>query len=239
MRSRSGATATSGNDVSGRKTPELFDGYLRDRTLAIRFVAGADAVTLPTEALAELDALLTEAAAGPDPEPTASEPSARSTRAAVRIRASCCSRAPVPTVCASSPITRARKGGDRREFTRGAVPALETSAEGVQVRVEGTVEQVSDADSDAYFATRPRGSQIGAWASLQSQVLAARTDFEQRIAQFEAQFEDGDVPRPPDWGGYLVKPDLIEFWYGAKFRLHERLCYQRIEGTWRVQQLYP
>jgi pyridoxamine 5'-phosphate oxidase len=196
-------------------------------------------VTLPTEALAELDALLAEAAAGPDPEPTAMNLSTVDARGRPHSRIVLLKGTGPDGLRFFTNYTSA-KG---QEIAANSLVALclhwKHLREGVQVRVEGTVEQLSDADSDAYFATRPRGSQIGAWASLQSQVLAARTDFEQRIAQFEAQFKDGDVPRPPDWGGYLVKPDLIEFWYGAKFRLHERLCYQRIEGTWRVQQLYP
>jgi pyridoxamine 5'-phosphate oxidase len=196
-------------------------------------------VTLPTEALAELEALLTEAAAGPDPEPTAMNLSTVDARGRPHSRIVLLKGTGPDGLRFFTNYTSA-KG---QEIAANSLVALclhwKHLREGVQVRVEGTVEQLSDADSDAYFATRPRGSQIGAWASLQSQVLAARTDFEQRIAQFEAQFKDGDVPRPPDWGGYLVKPDLIEFWYGAKFRLHERLCYQRIEGTWRVQQLYP
>jgi pyridoxamine 5'-phosphate oxidase len=196
-------------------------------------------VTLPTEALAELDALLAEAAAGPDPEPTAMNLSTVDARGRPHSRIVLLKGTGPDGLRFFTNYTSA-KG---QEIAANSLVALclhwKHLREGVQVRVEGTVEQLSDADSDAYFATRPRGSQIGAWASLQSQVLAARADFEQRIAQFEAQFKDGDVPRPPDWGGYLVKPDLIEFWYGAKFRLHERLCYQRIEGTWRVQQLYP
>lgn len=196
-------------------------------------------MTLPTEALAELEALLTEAAAGPDPEPTAMNLSTVDARGRPHSRIVLLKGTGPDGLRFFTNYTSA-KG---QEIAANSLVALclhwKHLREGVQVRVEGTVEQLSDADSDAYFATRPRGSQIGAWASLQSQVLASRTDFEQRIAQFEAQFKDGDVPRPPDWGGYLVKPDLIEFWYGAKFRLHERLCYQRIEGTWRVQQLYP
>lgn len=109
----------------------------------------------------------------------------------------------------------------------------------VQVRVEGKASKVSAAESDAYFATRARGSQIGAWASLQSQVLPDRETFERRIADFEKRFEGGDVPRPPHWGGYLVKPDRIEFWYGAKHRLHERVTYVRERGAWRKGLLYP
>jgi pyridoxamine 5'-phosphate oxidase len=111
--------------------------------------------------------------------------------------------------------------------------------EQVQVRVEGEVSKISAAESDAYFATRARGSQIGAWASLQSQPLPGRESFEQRIQDFEERFEGGDVPRPPHWGGYLVKPDRIEFWYGAKHRLHERVAYVREGAVWVKGMVYP
>jgi pyridoxamine 5'-phosphate oxidase len=111
--------------------------------------------------------------------------------------------------------------------------------EQIQVRVEGTVSQVAREESDAYFASRARGSQIGAWASLQSQALPDRETFERRVADFEKRFEGGDVPRPPHWGGYLVKADRIEFWYGAKYRLHERVTYAREGSSWRKGMLYP
>ena len=111
--------------------------------------------------------------------------------------------------------------------------------EQIQVRVEGAVSQVPAAASDAYFASRARGSQIGAWASLQSQALPDRATFERRVAEFEQRFEGGDVPRPPHWGGYVVKPDRIEFWYGAKYRLHERVTYVRDGGSWSKGMLYP
>lgn len=108
----------------------------------------------------------------------------------------------------------------------------------VQVRIEGSVAKTPDADSDAYFASRPRGSQIGAWASLQSQALPDRATFEQRVAEYERRYE-GKVPRPPHWGGYVVQPDRIEFWYGAKYRLHERVTYAREGAVWRKGMLYP
>lgn len=110
---------------------------------------------------------------------------------------------------------------------------------GVQVRLEGRIKPTSDADSDAYFATRPRGSQLGAWASLQSQALPDRADFEQRYAHYEAQFSGIDVPRPAHWGGYQLVPDLIEIWYGASFRLHERWQYTLSGRHWTKQMLYP
>lgn len=114
-----------------------------------------------------------------------------------------------------------------------------TLRDGIQVRVEGTVELATTAESDAYFASRARDSQIGAWASLQSQTLPSRADFEARIAQFEKKFAGGAVLRPPHWGGYRVVPDLIEFWYGQQFRLHERVRYEAANGVWSKRLLYP
>jgi len=109
----------------------------------------------------------------------------------------------------------------------------------VQVRVEGVVEPVSAAEADAYFESRHRESQIGAWASLQSQTLDARETFEARIEAYRAKFEGGPVPRPPHWSGFRVRPEMIEFWYGAGFRLHERQRYARIDGQWSRRMLYP
>ncbi|KRD34336.1 pyridoxine/pyridoxamine 5'-phosphate oxidase [Lysobacter sp. Root916] len=111
---------------------------------------------------------------------------------------------------------------------------------GVQVRVEGTVEIVSDAEADAYFASRPRVSQLGAWASLQSETLASRETFEQRLAQVEQRFDGREVPRPPRWTGLRMRPEKIEFWYGADFRLHERWLYECDRaGDWSKRMLYP
>jgi pyridoxamine 5'-phosphate oxidase len=110
---------------------------------------------------------------------------------------------------------------------------------GVQVRVEGAARKLQAEESDAYFASRPHGSQIGAWASLQSQTLPDRETFEQRVARYEEEFEGRDVPRPPQWGGYLVEPDALEFWYGAEFRLHERVRWNRHGQTWTSRLLYP
>ena len=111
--------------------------------------------------------------------------------------------------------------------------------EGVQVKVEGTVEPVTAAEADAYFSVRPRPSQIGAWASLQSQTLPSREEFERRIAEMEARFEGVEVPRPPHWSGFRVVPELVEFWYGARYRLHERQRYERVDGQWQRRMLYP
>jgi pyridoxamine 5'-phosphate oxidase len=112
--------------------------------------------------------------------------------------------------------------------------------DGVQIRIEGSVEIVSDTEADAYFASRPRGSQLGAWASKQSETLDSSEAFEQRLAKAELEFRDRDVPRPPRWSGLRVKPEKIEFWYGADFRLHERWLYERNRaGEWTKRMLYP
>jgi pyridoxamine 5'-phosphate oxidase len=111
--------------------------------------------------------------------------------------------------------------------------------EGVQVRVEGVARKLQDEESDAYFASRARGSQIGAWASLQSQTLPDRETFEQRLMRCEHEFDGRDVPRPPHWGGYVVEPDTLEFWYGAEFRWHERVRWNRHGQTWTNRLLYP
>jgi len=111
---------------------------------------------------------------------------------------------------------------------------------GVQVRIEGAVEIVADAEADEYFATRARGSQAGAWASKQSEALSSREEFMQRLAAVEQQFEGREIPRPPRWTGLRVRPDRIEFWYGADFRLHERQLYERDRaGVWSKRMLYP
>lgn len=111
---------------------------------------------------------------------------------------------------------------------------------GVQVRVEGDVERVSDEEADAYFASRARGSQIGAWASKQSETLESREAFEARLAQVEQEFAGRDVPRPPRWTGLRVRPLAIEFWYAGDSRLHERWLYEGdCTGDWTKRMLYP
>jgi len=108
-----------------------------------------------------------------------------------------------------------------------------------QIRVEGSVEVVDPAESDAYFKGRPRDSQIGAWASDQSAALDSRRRLEERVADVEARFTDVAVPRPPFWGGFRIIPERMEFWYGRPGRLHERLLYERADHRWTTSWLYP
>lgn len=109
----------------------------------------------------------------------------------------------------------------------------------VQVRVEGRVEQVTDAEADAYYDSRARDSRIGAWASLQSRPLESRFELESRIAKFAAKYAIGKVPRPPHWSGFRVVPETMEFWRDRPFRLHDRIVYHRDGEGWRTERLYP
>jgi pyridoxamine 5'-phosphate oxidase len=109
-----------------------------------------------------------------------------------------------------------------------------------QVRITGTVEKIAAAESDAYFISRPIGSRMGAWASPQSNVIAKREVIEDNLKTFEQQCSDGNIPRPPHWGGYIVKPVQIEFWQGRPSRLHDRIRYTlQVEGKWLIERLAP
>lgn len=134
-----------------------------------------------------------------------------------------------------------RKGRELQDNSRAALvfhwPRVRS---GVQVRIEGDVELVGDDEADAYFASRPRGSQIGAWVSKQSETLESREQFMAHLAQVESEFEGRDVPRPPRWAGLRVRPHAIEFWYAGDARLHERWLYEGdVAGVWTKRMLYP
>src|SRR5688572_1864710 len=131
-----------------------------------------------------------------------------------------------------------RKGRDLRTHPIAAIcfhwPSLE-----VQVRAEGSVTQVDDDEADEYFATRPRESQIGAWASIQSQPIEHASDLALRIAEVEERFDGKEVMRPPFWSGFRLRPDKIEFWKARPGRLHERHLYSRSGENWVMETLYP
>jgi pyridoxamine 5'-phosphate oxidase len=201
--------------------------------------AHEDTSRLYQEAIATFDALLAEAKASADPEPTAMTLATVGGGGRVSAR----------IVLLKGVDARGFRFFTNYESAKGDAIATHASValcfhwkmlrHGVQVRVEGDASKLGADESDDYFATRPRGSRIGAWASEQSRPLNARETFERRIEEVEQRFEGGDVPRPAHWGGYLVVPQRIEFWYGAKFRLHERVTYVREGGVWSKGLLYP
>jgi len=132
-----------------------------------------------------------------------------------------------------------RKGGELESNPQAAL-LFHWSPLGRQVRIEGTVERVPDAESDAYFATRPRGAQLGALASRQSEPLTARSELDDRAAELELELGEGAVPRPPTWGGFLLVPAAWEFWQHRADRLHDRFRYEREpSGSWRIGRLFP
>lgn len=194
---------------------------------------------LHAEALLCLRELLDEARAAGDPEPTAMTVASLGDDGRVSAR----------TVLLKALDERglvfytnhqSRKGRELLEHPQAALLFhWKTLRDGVQARIEGRVEVVPDEEADAYFASRPRPSQIGAWASLQSETLSSRAEFEQRLQRFEAQFAGGPVPRPPHWSGFRVVPDRFEFWYGAAHRWHERFLYELEDGAWTRRMLYP
>ena len=132
-----------------------------------------------------------------------------------------------------------RKGGELAANPRAALLFYWIELER-EVRIEGAIEKTAAAESDAYFASRPLGSRIGAIASRQSDVLASREPLEARVRELEARYADGEAPRPDHWGGYRVEPDAIEFWQGRSSRLHDRLRYRRSsDGLWVRERLSP
>ncbi|CAA9321898.1 MAG: Pyridoxamine 5'-phosphate oxidase [uncultured Lysobacter sp.] len=195
---------------------------------------------LLTEALSTFTRLMDEARASGEPDPTAMTVATASLDARPSAR----------TVLLKAYDARGfvfythldgRKGRDLQANPHAALlfhwPRVR---EGVQVRIEGRVEIVADDEADAYFASRPRASQLGAWASIQSETLEAREVFTERLSRVEREFEGRDVPRPLRWTGFRVVPERVEFWYGAAFRLHERWLYEgSLTDTWSKRMLYP
>lgn len=201
--------------------------------------AAPDRDPLYQEALATFDDLLRQAHAAGDPEPTA-----------MTLATSVADRVSARIVLLKGVDARGFRFFTNHESAKGEQLAQQphvalvfhwkTLRNGVQVRVEGRASKLDGIESDKYFASRPRGSQIGAWASTQSHTLESRSQFDARIEDVERRFDGVPVPRPPHWGGYVVAPALIEFWYGADFRLHERQCYERdATGNWSRRMLYP
>lgn len=130
------------------------------------------------------------------------------------------------------------KGQELQANPHAAIVFLWTELER-QVRIQGTVERISAAESDNYYYSRPAGSRLGAWASEQSQVIADRTVLETRLEQLQTEYPDGDIARPSHWGGFRVMPTLIEFWQGRSSRLHDRLRYQKVGENWTIDRLSP
>ncbi|MCR4342069.1 MAG: pyridoxamine 5'-phosphate oxidase [Gemmatimonadaceae bacterium] len=131
-----------------------------------------------------------------------------------------------------------RKGRDLRAHPRAAL-CFYWSPLDLQIRIDGSVTQVTDEEADEYFASRPRGSQIGAWASRQSEAIEPAGELDARVARYEREFEGRDVPRPDFWSGFRVHPERIEFWRNRANRLHDRTRYTRVGDGWKVETLYP
>ena len=195
---------------------------------------------LPADVLTTFDTLFAEASAAGEPDRTAM----------VLATATADGRPSARTVLLKSHDLHGfvfythRQGRKGRELHANPHAALlfhwPRVRNGVQVRIEGEVIVVDDAEANAYFASRPRGSQLGAWASLQSETLPDRNAFEQRLADVEREFHGRDVPRPPGWTGFRVVPHSVEFWYAAGYRLHERYLHERDpSGNWSARMLYP
>lgn len=192
------------------------------------------------EALATFDHLFEQARAAGEPDPTAMAVASAGLDARPAVRMVLL-KAHDPRGFAFYTHLDGRKG---RELQANPYAALlfhwPRVREGVQVRIEGRVHEVPAEEADAYFATRPRASQLGAWASRQSEVLPSREVFQQRHTQLDQEFAGRQVPRPRRWTGLRVRPRKIEFWYGAQFRLHERWVYDRDPAcVWSKRMLYP
>ncbi|HNR91400.1 MAG TPA: pyridoxamine 5'-phosphate oxidase [Dokdonella sp.] len=194
---------------------------------------------LPAEIVATLERLVAEARASGDSEPTAMNLATVDAEGRVAARIVLLKGVAADGLRFFTNYSSA-KGAALAAHAQAALTFhWKTLGDQVQARFEGIVATLTEADSDAYFATRPRESQLGAWASLQSQPLPDRATFEARYAEFERRFEGAAVPRPPHWGGYRLSPDRVEFWYGARYRLHERVVHVLSDGVWQRGLLYP
>lgn len=194
---------------------------------------------LPDEVVATLERLIGDAGAAGDPEPTAMTLATVDAGGRVSARVVLLKGVAADGLRFFTNTTSAKGAALAAHPQAAATFHWKSLGDQVQARFEGVVTRLADADSDAYFATRARESQLGAWASLQSQPLADRATFDARYARFERQFDGAAVPRPPHWGGYRLEPDRVEFWYGARFRLHERIVHALREGRWERGLLYP
>ena len=134
--------------------------------------------------------------------------------------------------------TQSNKGNQLKTCPRAAATFLWKTVQ-TQVHLVGIAKQVTDEEADAYFATRDRGSQVGAWASLQSRPLDSRETLEQRAQDYDQQYQGEDIPRPDYWSGFRLQPESVEFWHGRRFRLHDRFLYFQQDGQWAEQRLYP
>lgn len=196
-------------------------------------------MTLEPQILATFHALLAEATAAGEPEPTAMTLATVGADGNVSARIVLLKDADAEGFVFYT-NTQSLKGIQLAQRPRAALLFLWKHLRlQVQVRIEGAVQAVTPAEADAYFASRPRESQIGAWASSQSRPLASRAELDARIEDFTRQFAALPVPRPPHWSGYRVLPDAVEFWYGVAHRLHERRLHRWQDGAWQHSLLYP
>ena len=131
-----------------------------------------------------------------------------------------------------------RKAGELKENPHAALLFFWKELER-QVRIEGSITKTSEQESAEYFSSRPQLSKIGAWSSPQSSVIPSRDELEKNVSKYQQQFGDGEIPRPPHWGGYIVKPTVIEFWQGRRNRLHDRLQYTLSNDKWIIERLAP
>ena len=191
--------------------------------------------------VAQFEAWLAEAEASEPNDPTAcclatSTPDGRPSARMVLLKG--VDRGPAPGGFVFYTNLESRKGAELRSNPNAAM-CFHWKSLRRSVRVEGATELVSAEEADAYYATRPRGSRIGAWASEQSRPLESRALLEGRVAEFEERFGEGDIPRPGHWSGFRLRPTRIEFWRDMPFRLHDRQVFHWAGGSWRIEALYP